>query len=98
LKLNRSGVAACSVYLVAVVWLIERRYFETQPHAMGEAEFYLVIYPLWFLGLPMFGPEEFWIKYGLFFFPLCFVFFYFMGCGIGWILGFEKLRKPPESS
>jgi hypothetical protein len=96
-KLNRSGVTACAVYLVAIIWLIAKRYSGTQSSAIGEAEFYLLIYPLSFLGLTMFGREEFWIRYGLFFFPLCFVFFYLVGCGIGWIFGFEKRRNPPDT-
>jgi hypothetical protein len=99
-KLNRSGITACAVYLIAIIWLIATRYSGTQTSAIDEAEFYLVGYPLALLGLTMFGPEEFWAKYQLFFFPACFLVAYFVGCQIGWILGFEKLserRKPPAA-
>jgi hypothetical protein len=93
-KLNRSGVAGCAAYTVAIIWLITTRYSGTESPAVDAAEFFLVTYPLAFLGLNMFGPEEFWTKYQLFFFPACYVVAYLVGCGIGWIFGFEKPRKP----
>jgi hypothetical protein len=102
-KLNRSGVTACAVYMVAIIWLIATRYSGTQASAVDAAEFFLVTWPLAFLGLNMFGSEEFWTKYQLFFFPACFVVFYLVGCGIGRIMGFERLSdasergKPPDT-
>jgi hypothetical protein len=82
--------------MVAIIWLIATRYPNTQTPAIDAAQFWLLTYPLAFMGLNMFGPEEFWTKYQHFFFPVCFPFFYLVGCGIGWIMGFEKLRRPPD--
>lgn len=93
MKLNRSGVIACAVYVVAIIWLTATRYSGTESSSINAAQFFLVTWPLAFLGLNTFGPEEFWTKYQLFFFPACFVVAYLAGCGIGWIIGFEKLRK-----
>ena len=95
-KLNRSGLAACAVYLVAIIWLFATHYPSAQTAAIDAPQFWLLTYPLAFLGVTLFGPEEFWTKYQLFFFPACLPFFYLLGCGIGWIMGFEKLRKPPD--
>jgi hypothetical protein len=98
MKLMRSGVAACVVYVVAIIWLIAKHYSGAQSSTIDAAEFYLVTYPLAILGLNMFGPEEFWAKYQLFLFPACFVVFYLVGGWIGWILGFEKLSDTSSTS
>jgi hypothetical protein len=93
MKLNRSGVAGCAVYVIAIIWLIATRYSGTPTPANDAAQFFLVTYPLALLGLNLFGPEEFWTKYQLFFSPACLVVAYFVGSAIGQILGFEKLKK-----
>ena len=93
MKLNRSGVTACAIYLIAIIWLITTRYSGTGSSAIDAAQYYLVTWPLAVLGLNMFGSEQFWARHELYFFPACFVVAYLVGCGIGWILGFEKLRK-----
>ena len=97
MTLKRSGIIGCAVYLVAIIWLIAVHVSGTQTPAVDAAQFYLVTFPLAFLGLNMFGPEEFWTRYQLLFFPACFVVAYLTGCGIGWILGFEKLSDTSES-
>jgi hypothetical protein len=65
--------------------------------AIDAAQFFLVTWPLAFLGLNMFGPEEFWTRYQLFFFPACFVVFYLVGSGIGWIMGYDRRSDASES-
>jgi hypothetical protein len=84
------------VYMVAIIWLIATHYSGTQTPVIEEAQFWLVRYPLGIWGLSMFGPREFWNKYELLFFPACFPFSYLLGSAIGWVFGFEKLRKPPN--
>jgi hypothetical protein len=102
-KLNKSGIVACALYLAAVIWLIASRYSGAHSSAIDATQFYLVRYPLAFLGLNYFGPEAFWTKYELFFFPVCLVVFYFLGCAVGWVLGFgnpsvSRNDKPPDTA
>jgi hypothetical protein len=85
--------------MTAMIWLIAGRYSGAQSSALDTAEFLLVTWPLAFLGVNGFGSDGFWAKYQPLFFPACFVVAYLAGlagCGIGWILGFERLARPSE--
>lgn len=104
MKLKRSGLTACALYLVALLWLIVERCSGAQSPALDAVEFYLVTYPLamicvsilWF---PI-GTDAFWARYELLFSPLCFFVYYLIGCQVGWWMGYDRqsgaCAHPPD--
>jgi hypothetical protein len=101
-KLKRSGLTACALGLVALLWLIFERGSGAQSRALDTAEFYLVTYPLDALFMTIFwakfGTEAFWAKYELLFSPLCFIIYYLVGCGVGWVMGYDRQSGASESA
>ena len=103
MQLNRAGVTAVAIYLIAIILLLAVRYFDDGAAAVEFGQIILVGLPLTFMWLGLLLEMSFMEKYALFFFPLCLGFVYWLGCAIGriWqsrkVSGVSESNRPPET-